>query len=896
MSERQYAALTLDFNRQIVDLLDALSALAELAQLSIHAMDEGTLLRKALAALMANQDMERCSIFLIDPAAGELYNAAGMDWEDMLRGVVGMPDLAEARPIPTRYPASEGIMGQVATSGIQLHCHDCKSDPRFSPHGRIVSGALLSTPITCEGSVLGVLNVFHPTTAFFDQWHERLVLLFCQSLGRLLTNHRLTHHLNQLVEAKTVEIAQQHGFLQSILDSVPEPIMVIGRDYRILMANRAARPSDAPLDKELRCHRHTHHRDTPCDGADHACPLQRVLSGEGVTTVVHEHFDTAGNPRLVELKASPLLGADGSIIGIVESAHDITEREQAAQALKEARDYAESLLHTANAMIMELDAEGKLQVCNPAAESITGYTLAELQGRDWFEVLAPQDRYPQVRKEFERLLTGGLPRNFETPILTKNGEERFIVWQNSVLHKDGQTDRVIACGIDISARKEMEEALAKTSLRLLEAQRIAHIGSWERDCVTDRMACSAEMQSIIGNLHCTGCADCRFGRLYDAIHPADRARFIQDYETSLVMKQPFEFTHRVVREDGTVTYVHTHCETLYDASGKPLRSLGTMQDVTATVLTEISLRESEERFRTIADYTYDWEYWEGPKGEILYTSQSCLDVTGYTVTDFIVQPELIYLIIHPEDRPLMETHRTDILHEDACTLNFRIVRRDGAIRWIAHGCRRVFGRNGRFMGRRASNRDITELKEAEERIRQLAYYDTLTQLPNRRLLIDRLDHALAQARRFSRSLAVMFLDLDRFKQINDTLGHSSGDDLLQQVARRLVDCVREGDTVARPGGDEFVIVLTEISQPEDAALVAEKIIAAFDAPFPLGAHAFQVTTSIGIAVYPVNGTDDVDELMKKADLAMYRAKEGGRNGYRFFAGETGNATPVEPVV
>lgn len=230
----------------------------------------------------------------------------------------------------------------------------------------------------------------------------------------------------------------------------------------------------------------------------------------------------------------------------------------------------------------------------------------------------------------------------------------------------------------------------------------------------------------------------------------------------------------------------------------------------------------------------------------------------------------------------MEGHRADILHEDASTITYRIVRRDGAVRWIAHGCRRVFGRNGRFMGRRASNRDITELKEAEEKIRQLAYYDTLTGLPNRRLLVDRLDHALAQARRFHRSLAVMFLDLDRFKLINDTLGHSSGDELLRQVATRLAACVREGDTVARPGGDEFVIVLTEVAQPQDAAGVARKVITAFDAPFPVAGQELRVTTSIGIAIYPIDGADDVDELMKKADMAMYRAKEAGRNGYRFY--------------
>lgn len=189
---------------------------------------------------------------------------------------------------------------------------------------------------------------------------------------------------------------------------------------------------------------------------------------------------------------------------------------------------------------------------------------------------------------------------------------------------------------------------------------------------------------------------------------------------------------------------------------------------------------------------------------------------------------------------------------------------------------------GQIIGIIQNAHDITALKETEAQIRQLAYYDTLTSLPNRRLLIDHLNRALAQARRFRRAMAVMFLDLDRFKQINDTLGHSAGDELLKQVADRLTRCVRAGDTVARAGGDEFVIVLTEVSHPEDAARVAEKIIDACATPIPLAGQPLNITLSIGIALYPVEGTDDFDELMIKADMAMYEAKEAGGNVYRFF--------------
>lgn len=179
--------------------------------------------------------------------------------------------------------------------------------------------------------------------------------------------------------------------------------------------------------------------------------------------------------------------------------------------------------------------------------------------------------------------------------------------------------------------------------------------------------------------------------------------------------------------------------------------------------------------------------------------------------------------------------------------------------------------------------DISEHKEMEERIWTLAYIDPLTNLPNRRMLLDRLSHDLAQAKRFHRALAIMFLDLDNFKNINDTLGHDVGDKLLKEVAARLSVCVRSGDTVARQGGDEFVIVLAEIASPGDAEVVATKIIESFVAPVQAGDNLLKVSTSIGIAVFPVDWLGDELELMKRADVAMYAAKAGGRNCFRFYS-------------
>jgi len=197
--------------------------------------------------------------------------------------------------------------------------------------------------------------------------------------------------------------------------------------------------------------------------------------------------------------------------------------------------------------------------------------------------------------------------------------------------------------------------------------------------------------------------------------------------------------------------------------------------------------------------------------------------------------------------------------------------------------------DGRPVGRVWSFRDVTDWKRAEERLVELAHFDQLTGLPNRILFQDRLRQALPQASRTGKLVALLFLDLDRFKLVNDSLGHTVGDLLLKEVASRLTHCVRKSDTVARLGGDEFTVLLTNITSVHDAAKVAQKILDDFSRPFGLQGPELFVTPSIGITLYPFDG-DDIDLLLKNADTAMYRAKQMGRNNYQFYSADMNTAT------
>ena len=295
------------------------------------------------------------------------------------------------------------------------------------------------------------------------------------------------------------------------------------------------------------------------------------------------------------------------------------------------------------------------------------------------------------------------------------------------------------------------------------------------------------------------------------------------------------------------------------------------------------LHESEARFRNVLEHAPSGIAVTALDGRFVEVNHSFCKLLGYTREE-LLQRSFID-VTHPDDREKTRDRAKQLLDGEITSsqLEKLCVGKDGQPVWVQATVSLLRDESGAPLNFIGQIEDIAERKQCQDEIRQLAYYDVLTGLPNRRLLLDRLNQALAQAQRHQRSLAVMFLDLDRFKDVNDTLGHDVGDELLKVVAERLELCVRGGDTVSRQGGDEFVIILSEIARQQDAALVAEKILELLSNPITIQGHKLKITTSIGVAIYTVDSADDAIKLMKKADVAMYQAKEGGRNGFRFFS-------------
>lgn len=305
--------------------------------------------------------------------------------------------------------------------------------------------------------------------------------------------------------------------------------------------------------------------------------------------------------------------------------------------------------------------------------------------------------------------------------------------------------------------------------------------------------------------------------------------------------------------------------------------LCTYLDVTELRTAQEALHESEQRYRTLAENAADlvYRFELVPPRRFGYMNPAIMRMLGYTPDELYADPGLVLRIVHKDDRRrLVELARHGAL--DVETVLVRMTHRDGHLVWTEHRLSPLRNASGTVVAFEGIARDVTATKAMEEDLSFQVTHDPLTGLPNRVLLVDRLDRALTRRRRHPGNVAVLYLDVDRFKAVNDNLGHEAGDRLLEVFAQRLNHTVRPSDTVARLAGDEFAAILPDLVDPSEATRIAERIIEAVAEPVDLGGGALVVTMSIGIALADGDGDVSGPELLRRADIAMYRAKDGGR--------------------
>jgi diguanylate cyclase (GGDEF)-like protein/PAS domain S-box-containing protein len=457
-------------------------------------------------------------------------------------------------------------------------------------------------------------------------------------------------------------------------------------------------------------------------------------------------------------------------------------------------------------------------------------------------------------------------------------------------HHWAQDEIAFACqladklGVALTTRRRLrsEEQTRQSEAALAEAQAIAHVGSWNFELATARLTWSAETYRIMGVD--PAAFEPSYAALMARVHPDDRADVDAQYRRSVATPgdSAFAFDHRVIVDDGTVKYVHERGHTVYDASGAPVMSVGTVQDIT-------DRKHAEERLQ-FANTLLTTEMETSPDGVLV------VDASGHVLSANRRFAEIwrvpVEQLTGTDDAPLLASVAACMRDADAFVARVRyfyahpdeagedeLETRDG--RCIERHTTALRTPSGQHLGRVWFFRDITARKQAEAQMRHTARHDGLTDLANRAAFVEEVNHAIVRARRTPARFAVLSLDLDHFKDVNDTLGHPVGDELLQQVARRLRDRVRAADVVARFGGDEFAVVASGIEAPVDAAALASSLVKTLAEPFWIAGNEIRTGASVGLAVYGPE-TGDAETLLAHADVALYRAKTEERGGYRFF--------------
>lgn len=423
-------------------------------------------------------------------------------------------------------------------------------------------------------------------------------------------------------------------------------------------------------------------------------------------------------------------------------------------------------------------------------------------------------------------------------------------------------------------RQQTADRLRTSEANLAKAQEIAQLGYWDWHIQEDTLFWSDQVYRIFD------LAPTMLPSTYDNflsyVHPDDRVRVEEAVDKSLTTHQPYSIEHRIIRRDLSLRVVHEQGEVTFDDVGRPTRMFGTVQDVTL-------LKHSEQQL-DLASRVFDNSI-EGititdANGVIQSVNRAFTHITGYSSEEAVGKKPSILKSDRHDDTFYQAMWQT-LLSTGRWEGEIWNRKKNGEVypEWLTiTGITDDFGNISHHV---AVFHDISEMRGFEEQLHYQAHHDALTGLPNRTLLLDRLSVAISHALRNLKQVAVLTIDLDNFKHVNDSLGHTVGDLLLQQVAERLSASLPQDTTIARLGGDDFAVLLEQISNTQEAIPLAETVIAAFAHPFNLSIYETVITVSIGITFYPGDG-NDAGILLKNAELAMYRAKEEGKNKYQLF--------------
>ena len=413
---------------------------------------------------------------------------------------------------------------------------------------------------------------------------------------------------------------------------------------------------------------------------------------------------------------------------------------------------------------------------------------------------------------------------------------------------------------EIEQRKNANEMLRQSESRLARAQQIADIGHWEWDIATKKVTWSDQIYRILGFE--PNAITASLDSMLDAVDPEEKATVKKLYAGLVASGNTrYDFQHSIRKQNGEIRFIHQQGEIIRDQNGQALQISGVLQDVTQRQLADEKVRMLSSAIEQIADAVMITD----SDGNIEYVNKAFENMTHYTSDEVIgLNPRI--LKCYQQSKSFYQRMWHTILDGGVFSDVLINARKDGKQYYEEKTITPQKDKEGNITHFISTGKDVSERIEVQERLHYLAHHDALTGLPNRELFQDRVDQVITRRHWHDRKIAILFLDLDRFKVINDTLGHDIGDQVLQRMSTRLTQLIREGDTVARMGGDEFAIILSDLASYDDVRSIAKSIIDGTTEPLSIDGHELFVTTSIGISLFPRDSVD-TQGLIKKADVA-----------------------------
>lgn len=608
-------------------------------------------------------------------------------------------------------------------------------------------------------------------------------------------------------------------------------------------------------------------------------PVELVMKNRGVVSLVnHTALLARGGPEYqIFDNAAPIRDRSGEIVGVVLVFCDVTEQYRVRAQLADTLELLERTSEMTKVGGWELNLRTmrtlwSAETCRMHEVSATSAPTLE----DAYNFYAPDVRI-EVQAAARAAIDHGTPWDLELPKITAKGRHFWVRTQGAAVVEGGQTVKLRGTFQDITEQRLARAALLESETRYRTLFEYGPDGILISDTLSYQLDANASICRMLGytreeiiGLHAS-----------EFVIPAE-VPYISAGLEEILHRSDYHREWQFRRKDGTVFPAEVTVTKTPDGN-----LMGVIRDVTERKRAQDALRESAEHTQTILNNIVDGVVTFDDQGIIESFNQAASAIFGFAVHEIVGKSAAILVYdrdSHFEEDYLRYRFSSDKSGIASLSREIQGRRKDGSLFPIHLAISRIF-RNGQahLIG---IVRDITQQRHDEEEIRRLAFFDSLTGLPNRRLLMDRLKQAMVTSARTGGHGALMFLDLDQFKLLNDTQGHDVGDLLLQQTAMRLHACVRDDDSVARFGGDEFVVLLEALSKQSHVAatqaeVVANKLLDAFKTPYSLNGYKHEGTTSIGIVVF--RGDDEsMDDLLKKADLAMYQGKSAGRNTARFF--------------